>query len=182
MKERVFNPRRLDVPAFAKAGGELQGHWPLGEFKRLQPLLAAVDAPPPVRWAVSGHEQAAPAAQPQPWLRLGVEAELPLTCQRCLQPLSQPLSLAREFQFVPDEAEAERLDGEVEHEVLVASRDFDLRVLVEDELLLDWPLVPRHAVCPQPLAVAEAAPAAVADAAVAPHPFAALAALKRERD
>ena len=50
----------------------------------------------------------------------------------------------------------------------------DLQSLVEDELLLALPLVPRHEVCPEPLPL-EPEPAAPAAA----HPFAALAALKR---
>jgi uncharacterized protein len=48
--------------------------------------------------------------------------------------------------------------------------------LLEDELLLSLPLVPMHVDCPVPL------PPAVADQPAeegAPHPFAALAALKR---
>ncbi len=175
MKERVFDPLRLDVPAFAKAGAELQGSWSLAELKRLRPLLATVEAPP-VRWTLQGREQRPHAVDPQPWLQLQAEAELPLICQRCLQPLQQPLALAREFQFVRDDEEADQLDADVEHEVLVISRDLDLRQLVEDELLLDLPLVPRHEVCPAPLAVP---PEAAADEAEAPHPFAALAALKR---
>ncbi len=175
MKEREFNPLRLDVPAFAKAGAALQGSWPVHALKRLLPLLSAADAAP-VRWAVQGRELRPHAVDPQPWLNLQAEAELPLVCQRCLQPLLQPLALQREFQFVRDEAEAESLDGDVEHEVLVLSRDLDLRQLIEDELLLDLPLVPRHEVCPAPLAMPDK-PAA--EGAEAPHPFAALAALKR---
>jgi uncharacterized protein len=184
MKERAFNPCRLDVPAFAKAGAELRGEWPLAGLTRLQPLLAAAEASsevpngqgaPVVRWAARGHERRPRAAAPQPWLHVQAEAELPLVCQRCLQPMRHALSLRRDFQFVRDEAEAERLDGTVEHEVLVLGRDLDLRALIEDELLLDWPLVPRHAHCPAPLA------GPVDAAAEAPHPFAALAALKRPR-
>jgi len=50
-------------------------------------------------------------------------------------------------------------------------------MLLEDELLLALPLVPRHDVCPEPLARAFRDAADVAEAAE--HPFAALAALKQ---
>ena len=55
------------------------------------------------------------------------------------------------------------------------TRALDLRELIEDELLLAMPLVPRHEVCPEPLPVRtdEDMPDD------APNPFAALAALKR---
>ena len=59
--------------------------------------------------------------------------------------------------------------------MLVASRQFDLQALVEDELLLAMPLVPMHGTCPQPLT---GAPAEVSEEPRA-NPFAALAALKR---
>ena len=49
-----------------------------------------------------------------------------------------------------------------------------LRELIEDELILGMPLVPRHGVCPKPL------PVPVDDLPVVPeeNPFAALAGLK----
>ena len=62
--------------------------------------------------------------------------------------------------------------------VLALSRSFDAIELIEDELLLSLPLVPRHEVCPVPL------PRPVDDLSHAegderPNPFAALAALKK---
>lgn len=179
MKARDFDVRRLDVQAFAKAAAEREGAWPLRGFARLRDLLAPAaaaadgDSLPEVRWTVRGEERPARAAQPEVWLQLGAEAVLPLVCQRCLQPLQQPLALQRQFQFVRGEDAAAELDGEVEHEVLALTRELDVHQLLEDELLLDLPLVPRHQVCPQPLPVA--ADADPPDE----HPFAALAALRR---
>ncbi|MFT3817625.1 MAG: YceD family protein [Rubrivivax sp.] len=176
MKARDFDVRRLDVQAFAKAAAEREGAWPLQGFGRLRDLLAPVaDGEPPseVRWTLRGEERPARTAQPDIWLYLGAHAVLPLVCQRCLQPLLQPLALQRQFQFVRGEEAAAKLDGEVEHEVLALTRELDVHALLEDELLLDLPLVPRHEVCPQPL------PAAADAGPQDEHPFAALAALKR---
>jgi uncharacterized protein len=56
---------------------------------------------------------------------------------------------------------------------------------VEDELLMVAPIVPRHEVCPKPVVLAtpdwhDSEPATdAADEAAAPHPFAALAALRK---
>ncbi len=176
MKARDFDVRRLDVPAFAKAAAEREGDWPLQGFRRLRDLLAPVadgEPPPEVHWALRGEERRPRAVQPEIWLRLDAQTVLPLVCQRCLQPLRLPLALQRQFQFVSDEDAAAKLDGEVEHEVLAMTRELDVHALLEDELLLDLPLVPRHEVCPQPLPVA--ADAEPRDE----HPFAALAALRR---
>ena len=57
--KKSFDPRRLDVRAFARAGGELAGQWPLAGFARLAPLLLAADdgaVPGQLQWAVRGEE------------------------------------------------------------------------------------------------------------------------------
>jgi uncharacterized protein len=63
--------------------------------------------------------------------------------------------------------------------VLALTRHLDALELVEDELLLSLPLVPRHEVCPQPLPVTTAELPEDEDGdEERPNPFAALAALK----
>lgn len=182
MKERDFDVRRLDVQAFAKAAAERQGAWPLEGFGRLRDLLAqeaeltarsALSSD--VHWSLRGEERRVRAAPPEVWLHLAAQAVLPLVCQRCLQPLLQPLALKRQYQLVRGEDAAAALDGEVEHEVLALARELDVHDLLEDELLLDLPLVPRHAVCPLPLPLADESAAAASES-----PFAGLAALRRE--
>lgn len=180
MKAREFDAHRLDVKSFAKLGGRLQGQWRAASFGRLgdalAPDAAAHDAW--VHWSAQGLELPVRAGPAQTWLHLQASAELPLICQRCLATVLETIQLDRQFQFVADEAQAAELDADVEHEVLVVARELDLQVLLEDELLLDLPLVPRHVACPQPLSVQ-------AVAGVEPDqksPFAALAALRRPPD
>ena len=48
------------------------------------------------------------------------------------------------LRFVDGEAQAEALDADSEDDVLALAPALDLRTLVEDELLLAWPIVPRH--------------------------------------
>ena len=78
----------------------------------------------------------------------------------------------RALRFVDGEAQAEALDADSEDDVLALVPALDLRALVEDELLLAWPIVPRHEHC--------AAPAYRAgdDEAPSANPFSALASLK----
>ena len=130
-------------------------------------------------WRASGERRAVPGCDPELWLHLSATAAVWLTCQRCLQPFEQPLALDTRVRFVRDEAKAEALDAELEEDVLALPRWLDLRTLIEDELLLALPLVPRHEQCPQPL------PASAGDLAddveappERPNPFAVLQALK----
>lgn len=179
MKSREFDARRLDVRAFAQAGGQLQGQWPLAGFERLaQALAGEPGATDVVAWSLQGRQVPVKGGKPELWLHLRADARVALVCQRCLQPSEHGLSVDREFQFVEGEDEAARLDGEVEHDVLALGRDADVHVLLEDELLLELPLVPRHAECPAPLPL----PAdGMAEDDAAAHPFAALATLRQRR-
>ena len=88
-----------------------------------------------------------------------------------------PLRVDRRIFFVEGEDAAAALDAESEDDVLALTPALDLPELIEDELLLALPLVPRHEVCPEPLprAFVEDDPATTP----ADHPFAALAALKQ---
>lgn len=115
--------------------------------------------------------------QPQVWLHLGVRGTLPLACQRCLGPVDVVVQIERSFRFVETEAQAELEDDESDEDLLVSSHDFDLHALIEDELLMDVPVVPRHAVCPVPIQLS-AADADFEDKPVTLNPFAVLVGLK----
>src|SRR5690606_41975608 len=107
-----------------------------------------------VGWAAEGELGAEPGAAQQVWLHLQAQLDLPMTCQRCLTPASIPLDVDRSFRFVADEATAEALDDESEEDLLALSRDFALRELLEDELLMELPVVPMHEVCPESVPLA----------------------------
>lgn len=182
MRSKPFDPLRLDVAAFAAEHAELQGEWPVGELPRLAQASdnEAADAlTEPVRWRAHGEARARRAADPDVWLHLACEGSAWLQCQRCLQPLRVPLEVDRSFRFVRDEQAAEAEDLDSEEEVLALARRLDLRVLVEDELLLALPLVPRHEVCPQPLPLAQDPEPLPQPLEERPNPFAKLAELKR---
>ena len=181
MTAREFNPLRLDVAVFARQAAELQGRWPLEEL----PRIAEVTHPQGpqaqeegVAWSARGEIRQVLGGQAQVWLHLVATARLQLECQRCLGPSAHMVQVKRSFLFVVGEDAAAAIDADSEHDVLALTQTLDLRELVEDELLLSLPLVPRHETCPEPLL-------APSDSAVAgqeaPNPFAALASLKRDR-
>ena len=177
---RDLDPHRLDVATFAGARGELAGDWPADRLTR---LVAATLAPgdgtdrPAVGWQARGERRVLPGAGKQPSLMVGADTEVTLECQRCLQPMRVPLHAERRIFFVEGEEAAAALDAESDDDVLALTPALDLADLVEDELLLALPLVPRHEQCPEPLprAFVEHDPATDP----ADNPFAVLAALKR---
>ncbi|MDP2007033.1 MAG: DUF177 domain-containing protein [Rubrivivax sp.] len=176
MKDRAFDPLALNVLSLCKADGTLQGLWPLAGMARLRDSLAAA-SDGSAQWQAHGWLVPVLGGEPEIWLELEGGAEVPLECQRCLQPMSERLQVQRRFRFVRSEDEAARLDEESEDDVLALAARLDLHALLEDELILALPIVPRHEVCPDPLPLAAAEP--LEEEAPAPNPFAALAALRR---
>lgn len=173
-----FDPRHLNVQAFAQAGATLSAVDLLSKYERLLAETGAPGADRDVRWTARGEQQTDASGHVRVWLHLAAGVSLPLTCQRCLGPADIDVEVTRDFRFVATEAQAEAEDEEAEEDVLVLSRDFDLRALVEDELLMALPLVPRHEACPTEvkLVVQDADFEAAQEAK--PKPFAALAGLK----
>jgi uncharacterized protein len=177
---RDLDPHRLDVAAFAAAEGELAGEWRADRLARLAAAtLAPVDgsARSAIAWHARGERRVLAGAGRQPALSLGADSEVTLECQRCLQPMRVPLHAERRIFFVDGEDAAAALDAESDDDVLALTPALDLADLIEDELLLAMPLVPRHARCPEPLPRAFIEDDPSIDPA--DNPFAALAALKR---
>jgi uncharacterized protein len=173
MKERSLAPAALDVAALCKQGGRLHGLWPLAQMARLaESFCAAPDGS--ASWSAVGAARPVAGGEAELWLQLQAKAEVPLQCQRCLQLMTEPLAVDRRFRFVRSEDEAAALDEESDDDVLALPARLDLLALLEDELILALPIVPRHAVCPEPLPL----PAEEPDEEPAPHPFAALAGLR----
>jgi uncharacterized protein len=180
MTERAADPHKLDLRRFARDGALLEGAWPQDRFTRLATSLMPplADAPPqPVTWRAQGQQRLVPGGEPQIWLHIQGHAVVRLECQRCLQPLNEALQVDRHLRFVAGEDEAARLDEESEDDVLAMVARLDVFELLEDELILALPLVPRHDACPQPLDATATLAMPVAGEAP-PHPFAALAALR----
>lgn len=151
----------------------------------------------------------------QPLIRLTVDAQVIVECQRCLNDFTLPLHSEALLHIVKTEAqlnvddivrEVDSDDESDEDEVVASdlpervlgSARFNLLEQVEDELILCVPYVPRHDVCPEPLAVPasmsegdeqadgqeemnDAGEAADGAERKRPSPFAALAQLKTRK-
>lgn len=198
----AMDPRALDVFEFARGARQAAGAVRVSQLPR---LLSEVPADAPDRdtvftWQTEGSTQ--PELQDdgseaaQPYLRLAVRGAAWLQCQRCLGAYEQAFDVDATCRLVKTEAEAEEypLDND-ELDVIVGSCQFDLIDLIEDELLLALPLVPKHERCPEVHESLVSGPAgewasdtaegdvpdgeAGAEAPGKPNPFAALEELKR---
>lgn len=174
-----FNARHLDIVAFAEAGASLSGEDPLSHYARLSREDLDGEGKAVVRWQTQGRSEPVAGGAPEIWLDLQAQTELGMQCQRCLEPMRQALAFERSLRFVRDEATAEQLDEELEEDVLVWRKDFDLQALVEDELLMELPVAPRHEVCPSTPPMQVQTHDFDAGEQEKPNPFAALKALKK---
>lgn len=181
---KEYSPDRLDVKAFIQASARLAGHESLLTYERLAQEAKGLHPALRVDWQARGELRPAVAevGAPQLWLHLMVHATFPMQCQRCLTPVDVPLDVDRWFRFVPDEATAEALDDDVEEDLLALSREFSLHELIEDELLMALPVVPLHEVCPETVPMTSSDDDFEAASAEKPNPFAALAALRIDKD
>lgn len=147
-------------------GREAQGSVALEDMERLVEDLPIQDSD--AHW----HAKSERGPLGQPLIRLTIDAEVVLECQRCLQDFTMPLHSEAVLHIVKTEAqlnvddivresESESDDESDEDEVVASdlpervlgSARFNLLEQVEDELILCVPYVPRHDVCPEPLVV-----------------------------
>ncbi len=141
--QRIQN---LDIGVLARSRGEVQGKSTLEQMPRLQSMCAA-PAAHPVSWHLQGLLKPGPDGQDLPWMVLRVDAQLPLECVRCLHPVDQALHIVRDFRFVADEATALAEDVDSEEDLLPLNPPLDGLSLIEDELLMAIPLLPKHDIC-----------------------------------
>lgn len=171
-------PERLDPRRACVAANSYRGETPLSALPRLAGMLdpAPGDDDPRASWELRfGRDGSGRAV-----VRGTVQALLPLRCQRCGEPFSLPVSAELALAVVARLVEVESLPPEYDPlvvptdgpEQFIAPRD-----LIEDELILAVPDVPRHGdgECAPPSVPAQVQGAEVESQ---PNPFAMLAALK----
>jgi uncharacterized protein len=126
--------RPLDAVGLARSGTEVEREFPVAHFARLLDRLAE---PTGQVKAVAAFRQVAG----RPSAHLAVNAEVVMTCQRCLGPVRRRLASEAELVFAEEGTPglpegSETVSGDP-HRV-------DFAALVEDELLLALPIIPQH--------------------------------------
>lgn len=128
----------LDSMLFARAGERLSGAAPVANLPRLVDGLVSDEGS--VEYRLQGGTEYG-----RPILRLAVEATVVLRCQYCLEPYRQLLKIERILPLARDEAELARWERDDPLlDALIAEPALDVLALVEDEILLSLPVVPRH--------------------------------------
>lgn len=131
-------PGNIDPWRLAAESGRLEGVLALAALPRLAAVLNRAD----------GAVMVALAAGIDPggvrFIAGSLQTQVELVCQRCLGLLSWPLDVEVSLGLVHSEAEADCLPEKYEP-LLVPEGVLRVADLVEDELLLALPQIPRHA-------------------------------------
>lgn len=132
----------IDGLEFAASGDTRSGRWALRDFARLRSSLA--DDAGELRYELRGTQDALGRRA----LRLKVDGVLTLSCQRCLESMTVPITIDATLVLAASEAEidADADDPEAPDRVL-ASREMPIGDLIEEEVLLAMPFAPRHERC-----------------------------------
>lgn len=167
----------VDTYELTRVGQEVHGQAPIDQFERLTEDLPD-QASTTVYWSVKGEMD----SFGQRFLLVHVKASPMLECQRCMKPFEWAVDSRNRLQLVKSEAEldaddAADTDPDDVIERVLGSHRFDVLALVEDEIILSLPYVPKHDVCPSLPEPLEEEPGADS---VRPSPFAVLDQLKKD--
>ncbi|MDQ1919105.1 YceD family protein [Massilia pseudoviolaceinigra] len=160
----------IDAFEFCRSNGHREGVTPVAEMSRLNKDCA--DQSGQIAWTIDGST----SKQGYPQMTLTVSGTVQLVCQRCLAPFAYEMDSSTVLMLGKDDEHADEIEEVLNDEsidVIVGSRECDVRDLFEDEALLALPQVPKHDVCPD---------SKVLDAVKSdkPSPFAGLKNLKPE--
>lgn len=146
MSRRVL----IDCLAFGSEGGSLQGELEVAALTRLHDSLS--DFGGCLVYRIRG----AIGERKRPELRVEVDGDLSLRCQRCLEVLPYRVELRSLLEFVDSDSDLTQEELEDDsRDYLPVQKALDVAGLIEDELILALPSVPRHTDCALPGAARE---------------------------
>lgn len=135
--EQTRLPKLLDPRKFAQKGIELEGQIPLREMPRVAELVLNQDASVAVKLHFSVDEQRFKL------ITGTVSAQLQLPCQRCLEPAPVSLESSVNLAVAWDEDEAKNFPKRFDP-LIHGEGQTDIYVVIEDEILLNLPMVVYH--------------------------------------
>ena len=141
MSQRIV----INALDFAREAGLLQGKLPTANLTRTLDLLA--DPAGVLSYKVEGRF----GSRKRPQLVVSVEGTLSVCCKRCLEGIDYPLSVYSVLEFVGIEEELSQEEIEDDsRDFLTEQNEVDVIALIEDEVILDLPVAPRHDSCALP--------------------------------
>jgi uncharacterized protein len=145
MSRRVI----IDSLVFARGNGSLQGELPVADLARVLDLLT--DSAGNLAYRVQGQIGPLNSGRSRPQLVLEVDGALSVCCQRCLEGIDYPVRIRSLLELVRDEEELTQEEIEDDSkDFLTAQKELDVVALIEDEVILDLPVAPRHENCVLP--------------------------------
>jgi len=132
-------PHTIDPVKFAEQRHYLKGSLSVADMPRLMELCCSDSATARVHlWLEGGFDEKGPH-----YLRGCAEVDVILMCQRCLKPLNYHLVAEFSLSPVNDETAAKQLPSSYEP-LYLDGESVDLSAMIEDELLLALPIIPKH--------------------------------------
>ena len=144
---KAMKPLLINNLDFAISQQAVTGTVDLSALSRLNDLLAfsneqldVKNQPANIQYILEGSAK----KHSQPSLQINIKAELPTICQRCLNEMRVHLNL--NFDYLISDIELAELNGNDDVDWLETSREFNVWELIEDELLIAFPIAPVHSV------------------------------------
>ena len=156
----MLQPAFIDGLKFAREGALVRGRLGLESLGRLVQQGCQTEG---LDYSLSGGL----GEDRKPFLAVKVTGEIALVCQRCLGKVLYPLNIESRVELTKDWNEVVNPEDDVER--VLAEPEMDIAALVEDEVILALPMVPRHDHCGE---------AKINVTAARPSPFDLLAVLK----
>ncbi|MGB7305347.1 MAG: YceD family protein [Burkholderiaceae bacterium] len=139
-----------DPFSLARKGTALHGPTPIREMPRLLDALSDQQNIDHLDWQASFEKVGESVFSPVQ-MHLTCNTELAVDCVRCLEPIPTRIAVDCLFRLVRDDNQAARLDNEAtEYDVIAVDQQWHILDVLEDELLLALPAMPRHENCQNP--------------------------------
>jgi uncharacterized protein len=144
--------------SLASARLPAQGELVASELPRLADAVVSMDSS--AQWSFTAEPMPIGGRRRRWWLE--ARAMVSCTCERCLLPVGVGLFARRGFEFFPTAEQADAMTEEsliegshgaealAEIDYLSPEDEMSLITLIEDELLLNLPMAPKHADCHPP--------------------------------
>jgi len=131
-------PQLVDPFRLADVGRLYDGNMPIRQMKRLSPLIESTSNEELVLSLVFDKD-----SNGIHFLSGTIKGTLKLLCQRCLSQMEFTINVDLLIAFLTSEFDEEKLSGEYEP-YIVTDTPIMLSDIIEDELLLALPTIPKH--------------------------------------